>query len=151
MSDSEEREAQRREAARAARVEARLKRMKRPGHHQTLFQQAMIACLASIEPACEPYYQKELDAIRDAVRRNGIWEESQEWRISTYFVSRIEKKQRDGKDWFRTSVECDGQRLSCECPTVEKAFAFVHLYQRLIVDQFYSIGPPWADNHVFEP
>jgi hypothetical protein len=151
MVDSEREEQRRRREARAQRIERRLNRAKRPGQEQTRAQQAMLACFASIDPKHEPDCADKLNAIRDALEHRGSWDETDEWRISTWFQSRIERTGRNGKDWYEVAVACDGQTLSCGCPSVEKAFAFLELYKRLIIDQFYSVGPPWADNPVFEP
>jgi hypothetical protein len=148
MVDSEREEQRQR---RAQRIRQRIDQAKRPGHDQTLAQQAMLACFASIDPKHEPDCADKLNAVRDALKNRGSWDETDEWRISTWFESRIEKTVRDSKDWYEVAVECDGQTLSCGCPSVEEAFAFLELYKELIIDQFYSVGPPWADNRVFEP
>ncbi|MBS0471190.1 MAG: hypothetical protein JSR60_08970 [Proteobacteria bacterium] len=135
--------------ARKERIEARIEQARRPGHELTLAQKAMLSCFASIDPNHEPEYRKRFDSILEALDGAGLWQETTEWRISTWFDSRIEKTVSNGKDWYLVSVECDGQRLACGCPSPEKAFAFLTWYQRMIVDQFYAVGPPWADNAVF--
>ena len=86
-----------------------------------------------------------LDRIRDALMQGDTWSKQSEWRISTWFDSRIVRAQANGRTWFKVSVECDGQTVSCRCPTVERAFRFLELYEHLIVYQFYSVGAPWMD------
>jgi len=88
---------------------------------------------------------KEFAVIEAAISKDGVWQLSEEWRISTYTEMRIEKKPKAGKDWFFVSVECDGQKLACECPTLGRAHFFSRWYRHLICYQFYSVGPTWAD------
>ena len=139
---------------RKARVEARVdqarKAMQSTGHELSLWQIAMVSIFAEIDPKHEPAYAKELAEICSAISQTGVWHEDDEWRISTWFSSTIERKSIEAKDWYYVSVECDGQELSCRCPSIEKAFAFLRLYQKMIVEQFYSVGPPWADNRAVE-
>jgi len=131
---------------------------------RNLTEQAMIAYLASIDPSRETSSTRELDKIATALKAEGVWRDSEEWRISTWFEVSIEKvaptqagagreigTQELGKERYKVTVACDGQSMSCTCPRIEKAFAFYKLYCHLMVYQFYSIGPPWADNHVFAP
>jgi len=68
----------RRRAARARRVEQRINRAKRPGHELTLAHQAMLACVASVDPKHEPDYADRLNAIRDALANHGRWDEMDE-------------------------------------------------------------------------
>lgn len=119
------------------------------GHELSRLQEGIIEAVASCDPAHDPACGKELASIEDALRKQGRWSSQDEWRISTWFDSTITPIQRDGVDRYEVVVECDGQRLSCACPTVEGAYAFLRLYQAMIVDQFYSIGPPWADTGMF--
>src|ERR1700681_2371257 len=126
---------------------------------RNLTEQAMIAYLASIDPSREASSARELGTITAALKAEGGWRDSEEWRISTWFEVSIEKVapaqagdgQELGKESYNVTVACDGQSMSCTCPSIEKAFAFYKLYCHLMVYQFYSIGPPWADNHVFAP
>ena len=120
------------------------------GHELTLMQEAIVSCVAAYDPKYEPWSKKTLALIREAVDQKGIWTEQDEWRISTWFETKIAKIVRNGTDRYQVAVECDRQTLSCECPSVEKALAFMWLYKRFVIDQFYSVGPPWAENHVFE-
>jgi hypothetical protein len=106
---------------------------------------ALRAWFESVDPTRHGWAADELQRTREAIERDGAWTEQDEWRISTMFDSRITVVEVEGRAWFAASVECDGQRLSCRCPSVERAFLFVKLYQHLIRSQFYSIGPPWAD------
>jgi hypothetical protein len=102
------------------------------------------AWLESVDPARHAWAADALRRVRDAIERDGCWTEQDEWRISTWFESRIAVVEVEGRSWCAASVECDGQRLSCRCPSVERAFLYVQLYQHLIRSQFYSVGPPWA-------
>jgi hypothetical protein len=88
---------------------------------------------------------KELQEIRAAFEQQGEWSRTDEWRISTRMTASIKREDAEGREgWLRVTVECDGQVLSCGCPTLERAFAFYRLYAHLIIYQFYSVGPPWA-------
>ena len=107
-------------------------------------QVALIEYVTSIRPDKNKQIADELGKVTAAVVAEGFWAEYVEWRISTYFDTRIEKLDVDGKAWFRVRVECDGQEFICRCPNVEKAFLFAKFYQHLIYKQFYSVGPPWA-------
>ena len=122
----------------------------RAGHPLTLMQEAIATSIAASDPNHESWSRDKLKAIAEAIEQKGEWVEWDEWRISTAFDVRIAKTGREGKDWYEASVECDGQKLACGCPTLNKAFAFVQLYKELIIDQFYSVGPPWADNHLYD-
>ena len=122
----------------------------RMGHELTLMQEAIATSIAAHDPRHVRSSQKMFEAIVAAIAQKGEWLEWSEWRISTSFENRIVKTTKGGKDWYEASVECDGQRLACGCPTLEGAFAFMRLYCELIIEQFYSIGPPWADNRLYE-
>lgn len=89
--------------------------------------------------------EESLTDIEKTLERGGEWRRQEEWRISTWFEVLVAlKPEHKGTPYF-VSVECDGQLLSCHCPTLQQAMTFSRLYRQLIVDQFYSIGPPWAD------
>jgi hypothetical protein len=120
------------------------------GHPLTLMQEAIATSIAECDPNFVSWSHEKLAVIAEAVEQKGEWVEWDEWRISTAFDVRIAKTKKTGEDWYEATVECDGQRLACLCPTLKKAFAFVQLYKRLIIDQFYSVGPPWAANHLYE-
>jgi len=113
-------------------------------------QEAIISCIASTDPRHDPNDAKKLEAISEAIQHGEVWLEQEEWRISTWFDTKIAKIVRDGKDWYQVAVTCDRQTFSGECYSLEKAFAFMHLYKQLIIDQFYSVGPAWAYNSLLE-
>jgi len=140
---------------RKARVDAALeqarKRSQSTGHELSAWAVAMISTLVEIDPAYESEQATELSEIASAIDRDGIWQISEEWRISTCFDVSIVRKTENSKTWYWVKVECDGQILSCRSPSLERAFAFSNLYRRLIIDQFYSIGPAWADHPPFPP
>jgi hypothetical protein len=82
--------------------------------------------------------------IQAAIQEKGVWEETVEWRISTVTRSRIEVVSRHGEPWYRVTVTCDAT-LSCECPTLERAYTFCWIFGALHGDLFLSIGwPSWA-------
>ncbi|HEX4198485.1 MAG TPA: hypothetical protein VHZ26_13695 [Caulobacteraceae bacterium] len=123
---------------------------RRQGHELRRLQQGIVEAIAAWDPKHEPASRKELDLIKSAVEETGQWKGQEEWRIMTWFDSSIVRSARDNKIVYEVAVECDGQRLACNCPTVEGAYAFMRLYQAMIVDQFYTIGPPWADTGIFK-
>jgi len=129
----------------AQEIERAREHRKRQGHNLTPLQEGMVAAIAAVDPRQEPSSAKELDAIKNDLLNKGAWQAKEEWRISTCFDSEIQKAERDGTTWYDVSVSCDGQRLSCGCPTILEAYAYMRLYQKFIVEQFYSVGPPWAD------
>ena len=134
----------------AAHVEKVRAARRQQGHELRPLQQGIVEAVAEWDPAHEAASREQLDAIRSAIRDSGRWTEQEEWRISTWFNSSIACSVRDGGEIYQVSVDCDGQTLSCACPTLEGAYAFMRLYQAIIVDQFYSIGPPWADTGIFK-
>jgi hypothetical protein len=107
-------------------------------------QKAMVDYVQSIRPDNDRHALAELDAAKQAIEDSGTWQDYEEWRISTFFDTRIERTEVNGIDWFNVRVECDTQVFSCRCPSLEKAYLHSKFYRRLIVDQFYSVGPPWA-------
>ena len=123
---------------------------RRQGHSLERLQQGIVEAVAAWDPAHEPASRKELDAIRSTIREKGRWSGQEEWRILTWLESSIARSSRNGAELFEVAVECDGQRLTCGSPTLEGAYAYVRLYQALIVDQFYPIGPPWANTGIFQ-
>ncbi len=109
-------------------------------------QEALRAYFKLIDPRRNEDSAKELRDIGEALERHGEWSKDEEWRISTSMTASIRPEVApDGKTWFRVKVECDGQVLSCRCPSAERAFYFYSLYAHLIIYQFYSVGPPWAE------
>jgi hypothetical protein len=110
----------------------------------SLIQKGFIEYVESVRPDQNERTATELTGVRSAMDKNGHWEEWEEWRISTSFKSRIEREDIEGKTLFKVSVECDGQHFACRCPNLDKAYLISKFYRRVIVDQFYSVGPPWA-------
>lgn len=98
-----------------------------------------------IDPKASADSAKELSEITEAVALAGEWSKDDEWRISTWMQAVIKTEMVDGRQWFHVTVDCDGQSLSCRCPTIQRAFAFYKLYAHIIIYQFYAVGPPWAD------
>lgn len=111
---------------------------------KTLLQAAMIKFVESCHADRSADSPAEFERIRKAIDELGQWQEFSEWRISTHFDSSIAKLDVKGQSWFKVRVECDGQEFICRCPTLEKAVLLRRFYERLIIDQFYSVGPPWA-------
>lgn len=111
-------------------------------------QSALVEYVQSINPDRDRDTAKEIERVRAAVAESGRWQEFEEWRISTFFDSSIDTIEIGGQSWFKVKVkvrvECDGQEFICRCPTLDKAVLLAKFYRRLIVDQFYSVGPPWA-------
>jgi hypothetical protein len=98
-----------------------------------------------INPANDSEAATELEEVRQALDQSGQWSKEEEWRISTWMKCTIRPSMRAmGEHDYEVMVECDGQKLSCSCPSIERAFAFYRLYAHLIIYQFYSVGPPWA-------
>ena len=127
-------------ADRVARVRAARRRQ---GHDLTRLQQGIVEAVAAADPAYEPSCRDQLDAVRADVAAHGVWRQQTEWRISTCFDSVI-RVSPSAATLYEVVVECDGQRLSCRCPSLEGAYSFMRLYEAIIIDQFYSVGPPWA-------
>ena len=114
-------------------------------NNQNLFEGAFFEYFKSINPSENHDVAKEIEDVNKSISRNGMWSYNEEWRISTYMEVEIKTAEIDSKMWFSVSVECDKQEFSCLCPSVEKAYLFSKLYRHIIVYQFYSIGPPWAE------
>jgi hypothetical protein len=88
--------------------------------------------------------ERAVQKIERAIAEHGSWNESVEWRISTEMTSRIEPVERDGKTHYRLTVSCSYE-LSAECPTLERAIEFQHIYAALICDMFWNLGwPSWS-------
>ncbi len=133
-----------------ARIEAIRSARKREGHDLTALQEGMIRSIAAYEPAAEDASHRVFATVVSAIESIGRWEEDEEWRICTWFRSAIVQGTLNERPWFTVTVTCDGQTLSCGCASIERAYGFMRLYQKLIVEQFYSIGPPWADQKLFQ-
>ena len=50
----------------------------------------------------------------------GRWHAEEEWRIVTWFSTTSERLRIADRDWYKATVERDGQQFSCRCPSVEK-------------------------------
>ena len=133
------------------RIERVRRVRRRQGHELTSLEEGIVAAIAAWDPEHVRASRQTLADITESVAQDGKWSTQEEWRIMTWSDCEIVRTQRESADWYQVSVECDGQRLACGCPTLEQAYAFMRLYQTLIVDQFYSIGPPWAESGIFEP
>lgn len=118
--------------------------MREQGHELSPLQEGIVASLAS-HAADQPDTAKALAEVRRALETSACWSEVHEWRISAWFECDIVRIQRDGRTLYRTTVQCDGQSLSCEGPSLERVFAFMHLYRTIIGQGFYAAGPPWAE------
>lgn len=123
---------------------------RRQGHDLSRLQEGIVEAVAACDPNYDPACRRELEAIRAALIKQARWVSQDEWRISTWFETQIVCGTRGDAQVYEVTVECDGQRLACACPTVEAAYAYTRLYQAMIVDQFYSIGPPWVDTGIYK-
>ncbi len=107
-------------------------------------------------PYLESLSEKARDAkrtkeIRDAIEKNGFWEDFVEWRISTITETRVEPVERDGRTWYQVQVRCDSEH-TCRCPTIERAVEFLGVFEGLVQDLFWSLGwPSWATPKQLEP
>jgi hypothetical protein len=134
-----------------ARVEAIRSARRKQGHALTLLQEAIVRAIAAWEPRHRQSSAEALSRIGSAIEANGSWEEQEEWRIMTWFDSKIVRGELNGRPWFTATVSCDGQSFTCGCPSIERADGFMRFYQTLIVHQYYSVGPPWSDFPLFQP
>jgi hypothetical protein len=107
-------------------------------------QQAFIDYVASIQPSKDKHVAAELEQVRLTIERDGKWQEQEEWRISTWFDMDISTRTDAETRRFCVRVECDGQEFKAICPSLEKAFLVSKFYRKIIVEQFYSVGPTWA-------
>ncbi|WP_291138959.1 hypothetical protein [Flavobacterium sp. UBA7663] len=85
--------------------------------------------------------KNEVELIKDAINKNGFWEESYEWRISTVMSSRIEPKIENGRSFFITTVKCE-QEVMIPAGTIERAIIFKKLYQDFQMELWHEQG--WA-------
>lgn len=107
--------------------------------------EAFRAYFELIDPEANVDSAAELSEITAAIAQAGEWSKDEEWRISTWTHAHIKTETADGKQWYRVTVNCDGQSHSCRCPTIPRAFAFYMLFAHIIIYQFYAVGPSWAD------
>jgi len=87
----------------------------------------------------------ELTLVEAALAADGLWRQDDEWRAMTWTTLSIQKVRHNEKDMFHVSVECDGQRFACDCPDLRRAYYFACWYRHLMIQQFHSIGPNWAE------
>ena len=83
----------------------------------------------------------DVGAIRADIETQGFWAAVEEWRISTATSKRIEPVERGGRTWFRVSASCD-HHFSCHTPTLERAVEMLGIYDRLLMDLFWTTGWP---------
>jgi hypothetical protein len=93
----------------------------------------------------------DASAIRSSIEVRGYWETQDEWRISTVTSKRIEKTDRCGHVAYHVRVSCDHE-FSCYTPTLERAIEFLGIYEKLIMDCFWTVGwPSWATREKLTP
>jgi hypothetical protein len=92
-----------------------------------------------------------LREIKAAIDRDGVWEDEGEWRISTYMTRRVEPVEVHDRRWFEVTVKSD-TTLTCLAPTLERALEFMFVFERLVMDLFWTLGwPSWAARREVEP
>jgi hypothetical protein len=98
-----------------------------------------------------PFTSAQIEAIADAIDRDGYWEQHVEWRIATVTSTRIERTGEPGHHAYRVRVECD-YVLEAECPTVPRAAGIAHAYAAVIVRLWQELGwPSWASSTQLKP
>jgi len=86
----------------------------------------------------------KFDQIRQAVDRDGRWEEHVEWRISTVTSTLIERTGESGYRTYHVRVECDDV-FEVHCPTLARACEIAHIYEYLLPRLWQEFGwPSWA-------
>ena len=110
-----------------------------PTYVQAYFQGLTSAARDSIYQDSQQFHE-----IRAAIKSKGYWEETTEWRISTETGSRIELVHKGAEAWYKLTSTCDAT-MTCECPTLERAYEFYWLFAQLHSNLFYAVGwPSWA-------
>lgn len=85
-----------------------------------------------------------LEEVRSAIELEGVWQDEEEWRISTYMNRSVRPVETHGSRWFEVTVE-SGTELSCHAPTLERALEFMFVFERLVMDLFWTLGwSSWA-------
>lgn len=85
-----------------------------------------------------------INDVRSAITESGFWEINEEWRISTYMFDRIEIVEDRDRRWFKVTVRCDTE-MTCHAPTLERALEYMAVFERLVMDLFWTLGwPSWA-------
>lgn len=103
------------------------------------------------KPSGQAAARHDISEIRKAIERDGFWERHDEWRISTITSKRIEPAVRHGRKGFLVSASCDHQ-FACHCPTLERAIEMLGMYDKLLMDLFWTLGwPSWATKSQLEP
>jgi hypothetical protein len=83
------------------------------------------------------------EEIYAALNSTGLWEGTEEWRISTWTDFKITKVNKGHEVWFRVEVKCDHD-FTCHCPTEVRAVQMANLYHAVIMKMFYQLGwPSW--------
>ncbi len=72
----------------------------------------------------------KFDEVRQAVDRDGRWEEHVEWRISTVTSTLIARTGERGYRKYHVRVECD-YVFEAHCPTLARACEVAHIYELL--------------------
>lgn len=85
--------------------------------------------------------KEEIDLVTNEINKNGYWESSVEFRMSTYMTTKIEKQIINEKAWFITTVKCE-QEVMIPAKTVERAILYKKIYEDFQFDLIYKIG--WA-------
>jgi hypothetical protein len=89
--------------------------------------------------------------IHAAIKEKGVWEEAFEWRMSTETRSRIEVVNKGGDGWYKATSTCDAT-MTCECPTLERAYEFYSVFAQLHSDLFSAVGwPSWVSAGQMKP
>lgn len=92
-----------------------------------------------------------LEEIATAIAKDGFWAISEEWRMSTYVTERIEVVENSGRRWFEVTVQCDTE-MRCHAPTLERAVEYMAVFERLIMDLFWTLGwPSWPGYRRYDP
>jgi len=85
--------------------------------------------------------------VETSIDRAGVWEEYEEWRISTVSTNRIE---RAGLG-YRASTECDGV-YAATVPSIPMALEAIQVLFALRRDLFYEVGwASWAGRRQMTP
>ncbi len=115
----------------------------------SLFQPDIGRYLASV--AKEARESVRASEIRDAIQRQGYWEDHVEWRISTVTSMRVEPAEYYGQSGYQVTAHCD-YRFASWSPTIERAAEMLGVYERLIRDLFFALGwPGWASKNQMTP
>jgi hypothetical protein len=85
-----------------------------------------------------------VNEVRSTITESGFWEINEEWRISTYMFERIEIVENRGRRWFKVTVG-SANEMTCHAPTLERALEHMAVFERLVMDLFWTLGwPSWA-------